>query len=516
MDQRGTASRWDERARGLAVVALVALLAPLTALTAPAGPVRAQPALLAEAQAHPEAETHVIVQKASVDARAEALVTSLGGQVTKDLDIISAFAADLPGRAVMTLATDPLVRWVSLDAPLFRSACHGCVSAANLQSVYPQAIGATRLWPDAPDGQPGLGVAVAVVDSGVNSQPDLNMWTGRTRIVAGVRFDNGAAPTVNDNNGHGSHVAGIIGGDGDSSDGAYIGLAPSVNLVNVKVSAEDGSASASSVVSGLQWILNNKGRYNIRVVNLSLNSATAQPYDVDPIDAACEILWFNGIVVVAAAGNNAGSALTAPANDPFVITVGATDDHGTPGLADDTIAPFSASGPLNAGGAKPDLVAPGTNIVSVMGLWGGTLPTQHPANIVNQSYFRMSGTSMAAPMVAGAVALLLQREPGLNPDQVKYRLKASAVHDTQRWPGYDAARAGAGYLDIYAAVHSGAMQSANTGIAASSLLWTGSSPVAWNSVNWGSVNWGSVNWGSVNWGSVNWGSVNWGSDYWGP
>jgi serine protease AprX len=221
------------------------------------------------------------------------------------------------------------------------------------------------------------------------------------------------------------------------------------------------------------------------------------------------------VVVVVAAGNNAGSALTAPANDPFVITVGAADDHGTPSLADDTVAPFSASGALSAGGAKPDLVAPGTSIVSVMGLLGGTLPTQHPANIVGRAYFRMSGTSMAAPMVAGAVALLLQREPGLNPDQVKYRLKATAVHDA-RWPGYDSARAGAGYLDVYAAAHTPTNQTANTGLASSQLLWTGAAPPAWNSVNWGSVNWGSVNWGSVNWGSVNWGSDAWGSDYWGP
>jgi serine protease AprX len=515
MDQRGPASRWDEIARGLAVVALVALLAPLSALTTPSGPLRAQAALLTQAQAHPDAETHVIVQKAGASARAEARVGQLGGQVTKDLAIINAFAADVPGRAIATLAADADVRWVSLDAPLFRSACGGCISAANLQSAYPQAIGATRLWPEAPDNAPGLGVGVAVVDSGVNPQSDFYTWMGRARIVASVRFNSGWNQTVYDNNGHGSHVAGIIGGDGDSAGGAYIGVAPSVNLVNVKVSADDGSASASSVVAGLQWILNNKARFNIRVVNISLNSAAAQSFDVDPIDAACEILWFNGVVVVAAAGNNPGAPLTAPGNDPFVITVGATDDHGTATLADDTLAPFSASGVLSAGGSKPDLVAPGTNIVSVMGTAGGTLPTLHPANVVNQSYFRMSGTSMAAPMVAGAVALLLQREPSLNPDQVKYRLKATAVHDA-RWPGYDPARAGAGYLDAYAAAHTPTNLTANTGLASSHLLWTGAAPPAWNSVNWGSVNWGSVNWGSVNWGSVNWGSDSWGSDYWGP
>ena len=125
----------------------------------------------------------------------------------------------------------------------------------------------------------------------------------------------------------------------------------------------------------------------------------------------------------------------------------------------------------------------------------------------------MSGTSMSAPVVSGAAALLLQDEPNLNPDQVKYRLTATA---NKSWPGYDAARAGAGYLDIYAAVNGTTTETANTGIAASNMLTTGSDPINWGSVQWGSVQWGSVQWGSVQWGSVQWGSVQWGSDYWGP
>ena len=131
------------------------------------------------------------------------------------------------------------------------------------------------------------------------------------------------------------------------------------------------------------------------------------------------------------------------------------------------------------------------------------------------AYFRMSGTSMAAPMVAGAVALLLQSDSNLTPDQVKYRLKATAVHDS-RWPAYNSARAGAGLLDIYAAVHSNTNASSNTGLPASHLLWTGGQPLNWGSVNWNSVNWNSVNWNSVNWNSVNWNSVNWNSDWWAP
>ena len=118
---------------------------------------------------------------------------------------------------------------------------------------------------------------------------------------------------------------------------------------------------------------------------------------------------------------------------------------------------------------------------------------------------------MSAPLVSGAVAILLESAPGLTPDQVKYRLKATA---NTNWPGYSATTAGAGYLDVYAAVKSTTTQSANTGINASQLLWTGSNPVSWGSVNWNSVNWNSVNWNSVNWNSVNWNSVNWNSDHW--
>ena len=137
----------------------------------------------------------------------------------------------------------------------------------------------------------------------------------------------------------------------------------------------------------------------------------------------------------------------------------------------------------------------------------------HPANRVDATYFAMSGTSVSAPMVSGAVAILLQHEPYLTPDQVKYRLMATANKD---WPGYDPSEAGAGYLDIYSAVYSTTTRSANTGILASQLLSTGSDPIAWNSVGWNSVGWNSVGWNSVGWNSVGWNSVGWNSDYWAP
>jgi serine protease AprX len=292
----------------------------------------------------------------------------------------------------------------------------------------------------------------------------------------------------------------------------YIGVAPMVNIVNVKISNDNGSAMMKDVVAGLQWVLEHKDAYNIRVINLSLNSLVAESYHTNPLDAAVEILWFNGVVVVVSAGNKGTGAIYPPANDPFVITVGAVDDKGTAAINDDAVANFSAYGKAENGSVKPDLVAPGKNIIARLVNQNMGLAALHPANKVGSQYFRMSGTSMAAPMVSGAVALLLKDEPGLTPDQVKFRLKATA---NKSWSGYNASKAGAGYLDVYAAVKGTTSASANTGFFPSQLLTTGSQPITWGSVGWESVGWESVGWESVGWESVGWESVGWESDYWG-
>ena len=296
-----------------------------------------------------------------------------------------------------------------------------------------------------------------------------------------------------------------------------MGVAPKARLVDVKVLNDQGQGSTSAVVSGLQWIYDNRLTYNIKVVNLSLNSAVIESYHTSPLDAALEILWFNKVVVVVSVGNTSSTSIYPPANDPFVITVGAVDDKGTVAITDDAMAAFSTWGTTSNGFAKPDLVAPGRNIVSVLSSDDCNLVTSHSGNAVTYStgtrYFKMSGTSMASAVVAGAAALLLQDEPNLNPDQVKYRLKATA---NTAWTGYTAAKAGAGYLDINAAVNGTTTQAANTGIQASQALFGGTQPPVWGSVNWSSVNWSSVNWSSVNWSSVNWSSVNWSSVDWTP
>ena len=387
------------------------------------------------------------------------------------------------------------------------------IDASHLLNVFNSVVRAPDVW-NAPSAYlQGQGVTVAVVDSGIVKNQDLG-----ARLLKSVNFNPSYHDSA-DRYGHGTFVASIIGGNGKHSNGKYIGLAPQVNLVNARVSNDQGMSTESDVVSALQWIYNKRTNYDIRVVNLSLNSSVAQSYHTSPLDAACEILWFNGIVVVVSAGNNGTATLFPPANDPFVITVGATDDKQTVNLTDDVISTFSAYGTTESGFVKPDLVTPGRNIVGVLPENDQlNMSRSYPQNRVDYNYFKMSGTSVSAPMVSGAVALLLQDEPNLTPDQVKYRLKATA---NQSWPGYNATTAGAGYLDVYAAVYGTTTQSANTNISASQLLWTGSNPVTWgsvqwNSVQWNSVQWNSVQWNSVQWNSVQWNSVQWNSDYWGP
>lgn len=348
--------------------------------------------------------------------------------------------------------------------------CLDCINS-NTVPTYTRSIKADQAW-NLVNRVQGQNIAVAVVDSGIIGSRDFNEGTEDSRIVASVNFA-GATGSVDDLYGHGSHIAGIIGGNGSRSAQRYSGVAPKAKLVDVRVTNDLGIGSTSNVVAGLQWIFDNRNTYNIKVVNVSLNSIVAESYHTSPLDAALEILWVNGIVVVVSGGNTGAifsGVVFPPANDPFVISVGAVDDKGTNSITDDTIPTWSASGTTSDGFAKPDLVAPGVNIVSVKSSDDSTLALIYAANQVSGSfakdYFRMSGTSMASAVVAGAAALLLQDEPNLTPDQVKYRLTSTA---NKTWTNYSAARAGAGYLDILAAINGTSTASANGNVLLSAL-----------------------------------------------
>jgi serine protease AprX len=468
---------------------------------------KAQNQLAQMAAERPDAMVRVIAQKMDGSQSVETLVASFGGKVTSDLHIINAFTAEMPAQAALKLAQSKAVRWVSMDANLADSGKPAPPAPSDPTNTYLDTLRVRNVWSM---GLQGQGVTIAVVDSGISNDNDFYLPNANQTRVLKNNSLNSVSNTVNDIYGHGTHVAGIAAGNGIDSDGKYAGIAPQANLINLKIADGNGMAYESDVVAALQWVYDNKAAYNIRVVNLSLNTTSEQSYNNSPLDAAVEILWFNGIVVVASAGNySSGGSFNpikaSPANDPFIITVGATDEKGTTKRTDDVWANFSAIGNTSDGFNKPEIHAPGKNIVSVLSK-NSPWNTQYPDRVTsNGDYIRLSGTSMSAPMVSGVVALLLQDEPNLTPDQVKYRLI-----NTASW------LSGVKYLDAYAAVTGTTTQSANTGIVPSQLLATGPDAVNFTSVGWNSVGWNSVGWNSVGWNSVGWNSVGWNSTFWGP
>ncbi len=405
------------------------------------------------------ADTAVIVQGTS-PAAVRAAVAAHHGKVTQDLWIVNGVAADVPAGELAALAAEPGITHVSEDVAVeVQEATPSPLHAAS--AVYPKAVGADRLWTEGVDGE---GITVAVVDTGVAKVADL-----AGRVVGGVDFSGGNDP-YKDEFGHGTFVAGLIAGNGASSNGAYKGVAPKAKVVSIKIAGADGASDVSHVLAAMQWAVSYRADYGIRVLNLSLGTDSTQSYFLSPLNAAVERAWDNGIVVTVSSSNNGPGAGTVskPGDDPLVITVGASDDKGTPGRGDDVMAGFSGQGPTAADGLqKPDLVAPGRSVISLRAP-GSAIDAAYPGSRVGSAYFKGSGTSFSTAISSGAAALLLEREPGLTPDQVKARLLGSAGTGPTGQPNVD----GHGSLDAYAAAHAGTYDSANAGVTRS--LGTGS------------------------------------------
>jgi serine protease AprX len=406
------------------------------------------PLLTIGAQAEPERMVRVIVQKVDSAVSTDAILRAAGVAAGEDFAFINGVALELPQKKVLVLALDPNVLFITPDAPLRR---HGAPpDPAKLKTTYPAAAGVDRTWTDDRLGATGAGVTVAVLDTGLSPHHDLDP----RRVQAVV--SNPAASGPVDGHGHGTHIAGIIAGR--SRDGGYVGVAPDANVVMVKVADDAGAARTADLLRGLEWVHQNRAARGIRVVSLSVTSSVPESYLTSPLAAAVERLWFGGVVVVAAAGN-AGAASDAawyaPANDPYVITVGCLDDAETGAAGDDGLCFFSSRGRTLEGRAMPDVVAPGRKVVSTLAAGSG-FARDYPDRVVDRTYIRMSGTSMAAPVVAGTVALLLERYPNLKPDQVKWLLMA-----TER--GYAGQPDGAGAADAYRAMDAagGALGRAN-------------------------------------------------------
>lgn len=428
-------------------------------------------------------------------------ILNLGGKLLSQIPIVNGVVALLDGNAIVTLSNQSDVVYISKDR--------------NIGPYLNNATGAVNASAAWKSGYTGAGIGVALIDSGVNSHPDL-FTTGLlpfSRVVYNQNFVAGSSSAA-DQYGHGTHIAGLIAGDGQSSQGyiyskTFTGLAPKANIINLRVLDGNGASTDSVVISAIDRAISLKSAYNIRVINLSLGRAVFESYKLDPLCQAVEKAWKSGIVVVVAAGNygryqatSGYSTITAPGNDPYVITVGAMKPMGTPDRSDDLIASYSSKGPTLVDHiVKPDIVAPGNLLVSTE-TTNTTLYNTETSNLVPYSYyiyggssspsrlyFSLSGTSMATGVVSGVVADLLQAHPQLTPDQVKARLmksayktfpKTSSVYDPTTGitytDQYDIFTVGAGYVDVAAAL-------ANTDLATGSAM----SPTAVYNSNSGNV-----------------------------
>ncbi|MGH8859776.1 MAG: S8 family serine peptidase [Jatrophihabitantaceae bacterium] len=524
---------------------------------------------------------HVIVRSTGTDLGAlRALVERAGGHVDRTLGIIQAVAATVPATAVGALQADRGVAEVTPDAAVTLDGSHNDEiggsdrhyrPAADDNSLYrlESIIGARSVWSR---GYTGKGVDIALVDSGVAPVEGIDA----SNVVQGPDLtEESQDPSTNnmDTFGHGTHLAGIIAGhdpavtdvaaaSNNSTD--FLGVAPDARIVSVKVADEHGVSDVSQVIAGIDWVVahaHDQGM-NIRVMNLSFGTDSSQAYTIDPLAYAAEQAWKQGIVVVTSAGNGAtaGHRLSDPAVDPFVIAVGADDPNGTVGTWDDSIASFSSIGD---GNRNPDLVAPGVHVQSLRDPGSFIDRAFGSTGTINSRFFRGTGTSQAAAIVSGAAALILQQQPGLTADQVKFALVANAssvrgAADSAQGAGL--ARVQTGYGTIPAAVQTFAdatgrgslelsrgsahvvtrdgsgdttdvtgerdvfghpVSTAKLAREASGGAWRGGSfngdnwsGSGWTSSSWASSSWRSSFWRSSSWASSSWASSTWASSTW--
>ena len=525
----------------------------------------------------PRGTQHVIVRSTTADLAAlRHLVRSVGGRVDRTLGLIHAVSATVPAASVAALRADRLVADVTRDARVHLAGARSAgmradpayVPAADNNSMYKleTIVGARNDWKA---GYTGRGIDVALVDSGVAQVPGLlpaNIVLGPDLTEESQDPNTAGVDTF----GHGTHLAGIIAGHdasvtnmagawNDTND--FLGMAPDARIVSVKVADAHGVSDVSQVIAGIDWVVQHAQDpgMNIRVMNLSFGTDSAQAYTLDPLAYAAEQAWQHGIVVVTSAGNSGMSAarLTDPAIDPFVIAVGADDPAGTTATTDDTVAAFSSVG---NGARNPDLVAPGVHVQSLRDPGSYIDHTFAGTGAINARFFRGSGTSQATAMVSGAAALILQQQPNLTPDQVKALLTQNAAPI----PNTTAAVAGAGLLHLktgYGPAPPGAQNfapstgrgklelSRGTGhiaitntatsdttdlageqdifghavntstlanLEATATAWNGGTfnGDAWTGSGWTTSDWASSSWRSSSWRASSWTSSSWASSSW--
>jgi serine protease AprX len=463
------------------------------------------PSLQVFAKNHKGDKVSVIIQSSGgVDGATTAyngLGLGNGLGALKNLDLIGGVAVTIPSTKLNKLAkTDGLI--VTPDA-----VAH--TSAVSSNQLWPYESGNAANW--AKDANLP---AIAIVDSGVQSRNDFG-----GRLIASANLSTLPNNSPGDGRGHGTFVAGIAAG----SAAGYAGAAPSANIVSVDVMDDTGVGSTSDIIKACQWILDHKAQYNIRVANFSLHSSIVAPFYYDPLDRAVEKLWFNGITVVAAAGNygiagGPSGVKYSPGNDPFVVTVGAADLGSSVRPKDDSIAPWSAWGYTMDGFAKPEISAPGRFMVGPVPATS-SLAVQRADHVVAPGYMQLSGTSFAAPVISGTAAQILGRHPEFTPDQVKGALMTSAR------PIPDAVGLSGGVGEVTAskailpknppnpnlALDRFLVSASSGGVAFDSASWldAAKTSASWDSASWLDASWLDASWDTASWDTASWNDASW-------
>ncbi len=460
----------------------------------------------------------VIVTSTGLLGAAEA-VLGMNGTIVTQYHLINAVDATILTAAEPLLAALPGIS-VTPDASVSVQSTTESTGPHTPSDAALQETGATRL-------------ASAVMDTGIDNVPDFS-----GRLIGGVDLTNEGDP-YQDSYGHGTFVAGLIAGDGASSAGRYSGEAPAAQLVSVKVAGADGLTHLGTLISGLQWAVDHRSRYGIKILNLSLGFKSAQSTVTNPLDQAVEAVWNAGIAVVASAGNTGpfNGSILSPGDDPLVITAGALDDMATVSVTDDEMNDFSAVGPTVADGwVKPDLVTSGRSVVSLSAP-GSTIYTDHPSARIGAANFVGSGTSFSAAITSGAAALVLADSPGLTPNQLKARLLGTTSPGPVGNPFVD----GHGALNAYAAAISGPVNfhQSTAGLIPALLgtaisltptgpadtwnvkLWSGVSfnqpppgGQAWNGWAWNGGDWNGWAWTGRAWNNGEWAGAEWNAEAW--
>ncbi|MDQ1446692.1 MAG: serine protease AprX [Acidimicrobiaceae bacterium] len=439
--------------------------------------------------------TEPVVVLAGSSAAAAAAVTAAGGSVDRDLPVIGGVAAHLPAHlaAPHSLASLPGVTVVP-DAPMHLTAAGFAPTSSTPQFG---ALHTDPAWGD----EAGEGVGVALVDTGVAAVPAL---AGHVVNAADFSGENDGV----DHYGHGTFMAGLI-----------ATAAPAADIVSIKVAGRDGSTSLGQVLAGIDWAVEHADEHDLRVLNLSFGADLPVAWRADPLSAAVEAAWASGITVVTSSGNDGPGTVTTPGRDPWVLTVGATDVHGTASTADDTVPSFSGSGRVPPFGLKPEVVAPGVDVVSVRAP-GSYLDTAYPAARIGDDGFRGSGTSMATALTSGAAAVVTWAHPDATPDDVKGALVAGGDRLAGAWSRAVDVQAAVAVdsdeWDQHLPVAGGRDDDERTGMPWTVTRWSATrwSATRWSATRWSATRWSATRWSATRWSATRWSATRWSATRW--